>query len=370
MHINTHKTFSTPHGGGGPGAGPVAVAKHLEPFLPVPGGDRNQRPLRWQFDRPQSIGRVHSYYGNFGILVRALAVPADARRGRPVAREPHGDPERQLPDAPAHAQLRAADRRALHARVRAVGARLKKYGVKTLDVAKRLLDFGVHAPTVYFPLIIEEALMIEPTETETLERLDYFAAAMEQIAREAAETPQLLLDAPHETPVRRLDEGRAARELRLTWSTPAKSSSPRRPRRYRAADGLHDEGSARHCPRAGRRAPARCPAPRSMPRPSRCSTASPARSSSGGSRSRQVLALESALPLSLVAGQALLFLEPFLAAILPAGDLRRFAKLIERREAVAALIERIESGAEAAHRERRERKQRERDRRRGPGASE
>ena len=226
MHINTHKTFSTPHGGGGPGAGPVAVAKHLEPFLPVPVVTETNGTLRWQFDRPQSIGRVHSYYGNFGILVRALAyllthgAPGLSRVSRTAILNANYLMRRLM-----RSYELPIDEHCMHEFVLS-GRRLKKYGVKTLDVAKRLLDFGVHAPTVYFPLIIEEALMIEPTETETLERLDFFAAAMEQIAREAAETPQLLLDAPHETPVRRLDEGRAARELRLTWATPAKSASP------------------------------------------------------------------------------------------------------------------------------------------------
>jgi len=223
MHINTHKTFSTPHGGGGPGAGPVAVSRRLEPFLPVPRVVEEGGRLRLVHDRPQSIGRVHSFLGNFGILVRALTYLyrhgprglAGISRGailnanylmRRLARS------YELPH-PEHC---------MHEFVLS-GRPLKKHGVKTLDVAKRLLDFGVHAPTVYFPLIIEEALMIEPTETETLERLDHFAAAMERIAREAVEDPQLLHDAPHDTPVSRLDEGKAARDLRLTWSTPARA---------------------------------------------------------------------------------------------------------------------------------------------------
>jgi glycine dehydrogenase subunit 2 len=223
MHINTHKTFSTPHGGGGPGAGPVAVARRLEPFLPVPVIVESDGRLRTTFDRPSSIGRVHSFFGNFGILVRALVYIL--RHGAPGLTEvsrtailnanylmrrlartyelPHPEP-------------------CMHEFVLS-GRPLRKHGVKALDVAKRLLDFGVHAPTVYFPLIIEEALMIEPTETETLDRLDHFAEAMERIAREAMENPQVLHDAPHDTPVGRLDEGRAARELRLTWSTPARA---------------------------------------------------------------------------------------------------------------------------------------------------
>jgi glycine dehydrogenase subunit 2 len=217
MHLNLHKTFSTPHGGGGPGAGPVAVAKHLEPFLPTPVLREVDGMLRLDHDRPQSIGRVHGFHGNFGILVRALtyilglgpeglrAVSRTAilnanylmRRLAKTYELPHAEP-------------------CMHEFVLS-GRGLRAHGVKTLDVAKRLLDFGVHAPTVYFPLIVEEALMIEPTETETLDRLDHFAAAMERIAQEAAENPKVLHDAPHSTPVSRLDEGRAARELKLRW---------------------------------------------------------------------------------------------------------------------------------------------------------
>ena len=224
MHINVHKTFSTPHGGGGPGAGPVAVAPALEPFLPTPVAvmERDGR-VRLDWERPQSIGRVHSFNGNFGILVRALAYmlslgPAGlaevSRRAilnanylmRRLARS------YELP----HAQA------CMHEFVLS-GRGLKQYGVKTLDVAKRLLDFGVHAPTVYFPLIVEEALMIEPTETETFDRLDHFAAVMERIATEAAENPDLLHQAPLTTPVGRLDEARASRDPKLRWSVPERS---------------------------------------------------------------------------------------------------------------------------------------------------
>ena len=221
MHINVHKTFSTPHGGGGPGAGPVAVARHLEPYLPVPVVMEKDGVLALEHARPKSVGRVHSFHGNFGILVRALTYIlslgpeglAGVSRGailnanylmRRLART------YELPH-PEHC---------MHEFVLS-GRGLKKYGVKTLDVAKRLLDFGVHAPTVYFPLIVDEAMMIEPTETETLDRLDHFAETMERIALEAREHPELLHDAPLATPVRRLDEGRAARELKLRWKAPA-----------------------------------------------------------------------------------------------------------------------------------------------------
>jgi glycine cleavage system P protein (glycine dehydrogenase) subunit 2 len=223
MHINLHKTFSTPHGGGGPGAGPVAVAAHLEPFLPVPVVVEADGILRLEHDRARSVGRVHSFHGNFGILLRGLVYLSTLgpeglcevsrtailnanylmRRLAKTYELPH----------PEHC---------MHEFVLS-GRGLRKHGIKTLDVAKRLLDFGVHAPTVYFPLIVEEALMIEPTETETLDRLDHFAAAMERIAQEAAENPKLLLEAPLTTPVSRLDEGRAARELVLHWSGAARS---------------------------------------------------------------------------------------------------------------------------------------------------
>ena len=219
MHINVHKTFSTPHGGGGPGGGPVAVAGHLEPFLPTPVAVREpDGRFRLDWERPRSIGRVHSFHGNFGVLVRALAYMltlgpgglAEVSRGailnanylmRRLARV------YELPQA----------RHCMHEFVLS-GRGLRTHGVKTLDVAKRLLDFGVHAPTVYFPLIVEEALMIEPTETETFDRLDHFASAMERIAREAAEDPERLRGAPHTTPVGRLDEAGASRDPKLVWS--------------------------------------------------------------------------------------------------------------------------------------------------------
>jgi glycine dehydrogenase subunit 2 len=190
MHINVHKTFSTPARRRRPGAGPVAVAQHLEPFLPLPVVVERGGSLRCEYERPQSVGRC-------AFVPRQLRHPG-ARAGlHPHARRPglarvsrtailNANYLMRRPQV----HIRAAARRALHARVRALGRGLKKYGVKTLDVAKRLLDFGVHAPTVYFPLIVEEALMIEPTETETLDRLDHFAAAMEIIAREARERSQ------------------------------------------------------------------------------------------------------------------------------------------------------------------------------------
>jgi glycine dehydrogenase subunit 2 len=217
MHINLHKTFSTPHGGGGPGAGPVAVASHLEPFLPVPVIEERAGALSLVHERPRSIGRVHPYHGNFGMLVRAMVYistlgPQGLREASRAAILNANYLMRRLEKSYELPYGQAC----MHEFV--LSARnLRRHRVRALDVAKRLLDFGVHAPTVYFPLIVEEALMIEPTETETLDRLDHFAAVMERIAREAAEKPDLLLDAPLTTPVSRLDEGRAARELKLHW---------------------------------------------------------------------------------------------------------------------------------------------------------
>ena len=224
MHINVHKTFSTPHGGGGPGGGPVAVAEKLLPFLPVPVIDEAGGTLRTRFDRPQSIGRVHAFHGNVGILVRALAYIAGL--GPEGLREVSHSAilnANWLMRRLARTYELPHDLHCMHEFVLS-GRRLRAHGIKTLDVAKRLLDFGVHAPTVYFPLIVEEAMMVEPTETETLDRLVHFAEAMETIAREAETDPELLKSAPHTTPSSRLDEGKAARDLVLTWKPAAARS--------------------------------------------------------------------------------------------------------------------------------------------------
>jgi len=217
VHLNLHKTFSTPHGGGGPGAGPVGVKKGLEPFLPKPVVRRNGERFFLDDDRPQSIGKVKAFYGNFAVLVRAYAYirTMGAEGLRRVAEhavlnanyvkkqlEPYFDMPYPGP--------------CMHEFVLS-GRRQKKMGVKTMDMAKRLLDFGIHPPTVYFPLIVEEGMMIEPTETESKETLDRFVEVMKQIAREAEEQPELLHEAPHHTPVRRLDEVRAARQPVLRY---------------------------------------------------------------------------------------------------------------------------------------------------------
>jgi glycine dehydrogenase subunit 2 len=216
-HINLHKTFSTPHGGGGPGGGVLCVRADLEPYLPSPVLARTGDDFRWDRDRPRSIGRVHSHYGNFGILVRALAYMRSLGGTgiAEVSREAILNAnylKARLRDAyaPSHEGL------CMHEFVLSA-SRQKARGVKALDIAKRLLDFGMHAPTTYFPLIVEEALMIEPTETETKASLDAFADALLTIDRESIEDPDRLKRAPTTTPVRRLDEGRAARELKLSW---------------------------------------------------------------------------------------------------------------------------------------------------------
>ncbi len=217
MHFNLHKTFSTPHGGGGPGSGPVAVKKFLEPFLPVPVvvKEKDGR-YRREWARPQSIGKLHGYFGNFGVMVRAYTYIATL--GREGIRQ-------TAEGAVLNANYLAARiekkypmpyGRGMHECV-ADGTVFKPFGIKTLDVAKRLLEFGFHAPTVYFPLIVHEALMIEPTETETKDSLDRFADALLQIAEEAEKTPELLTGAPRTTPVSRFDEAAAARSPNVRW---------------------------------------------------------------------------------------------------------------------------------------------------------
>jgi glycine dehydrogenase subunit 2 len=222
VHLNLHKTFATPHGGGGPGAGPVGVSARLLPFLPVPMVARDADRYRWlvEADRPQSIGRLSAFAGNAGILVRAwVYIRLLGREGmRRVAEFA------TLNAAYLQARLREAgfdlafpDRRASHEFIVTLRRQKQELGVSALDIAKRLLDYGYHAPTVYFPLLVPECLLIEPTETESLDMLDGFVAALVDIAREAHEQPELLHGAPHSLPVRRLDEVRAARQPDLAW---------------------------------------------------------------------------------------------------------------------------------------------------------
>jgi glycine dehydrogenase subunit 2 len=232
MHINTHKTFSTPHGGGGPGAWPLAVGEKLEPFLPAP---RVLRQADGSFrlervgERPTSIGRMRSFVGSTGVLVRAYA----------YLRTHGASGLAEITDdavlAANYLKQRLADSGAYdipfpgvckHEFIASATSIKKKTGVRTLDIAKRLLDHGFHAPTVYFPLTVDEAMLIEPTETESVETLDAFADALVAIAREAEADPKTVKTAPHTAPVRRLDEAGAARNPNLRWRPAAGDWTP------------------------------------------------------------------------------------------------------------------------------------------------
>ncbi|TAK22075.1 MAG: glycine dehydrogenase subunit 2 [Chloroflexota bacterium] len=223
MHFNLHKTFTTPHGGGGPGAGPVAVKSHLAPYLPVPIVTRTANPnaeYALDFDRPKTIGRVRAFFGNFGMLVRAYTyIRMLGAKGLAEVSD-----NAVLNANYLRARLREAydipfDRMCMHEFVLSA-RRQKAEGIRALDIAKRLIDLGYHPPTIYFPLVVEEAMMIEPTETESKETLDAFADAMLQIAREVRENPDLLHNAPVTTPVRRLDEVTAARKPNTRYAPP------------------------------------------------------------------------------------------------------------------------------------------------------
>ena len=225
VHVNLHKSFSQPHGGGGPGAGPIAVSDRIEPYLPRPqvvrreGRNGGEPWFDLEFERPKSIGRLRGFQGNFGVFVRSYAYilslggdglqeaseTAVLNANYLLARLREGRAGRYTPVA--------FDRRCMHEFVLSGAPAKKELGVQTLDIAKRLLDYGMHPPTVYFPLLVDEALMVEPTETETRETLDNFAEAIEAILAEAEEDPQVAKGAPYTTPVRRLDEAAAARKL-------------------------------------------------------------------------------------------------------------------------------------------------------------
>jgi glycine dehydrogenase subunit 2 len=230
MHFNVHKTFSTPHGGGGPGAGPVGVGEALLPYLPAPRvlrEDDGSFRLERTGERPTSIGRLRSFVGNTGVLVRAYAYI-----------RAHGDTGlREVSDdavlAANYLKLRLAgtfdlpyDRPCKHEFVASAASIKKRTGVRTLDIAKRLIDHGFHPPTIYFPLIVEEGMLIEPTETESVETLDAFAAALIAIAAEAETDPERVTSAPHTAPVRRLDEATAARQPNLRWRPMTGAQTP------------------------------------------------------------------------------------------------------------------------------------------------
>jgi glycine dehydrogenase subunit 2 len=244
IHLNLHKTFSTPHGGGGPGSGPCCCSKALEPFLPVPriirtptrrGSDGAKNGVKasandsfqLDFDYPQSIGRVKAFHGNYGMMLRALAyilthghdglreaTEAAVLNARYIAHGLAADYERPFNNPPMHEVVFTDKRQA-------------RKGVHTLDIAKRLIDYGFHPPTIYFPLIVQGAMLIEPTESVGHQELDQFIEAMKSIARETVEDPDLVINAPHLTRIGRLDEAAAARKPVLRWNPSQVDTEPR-----------------------------------------------------------------------------------------------------------------------------------------------
>jgi glycine dehydrogenase subunit 2 len=225
IHLNLHKTFSTPHGGGGPGCGPCCVTKELEPFLPVPRIVKQGDAYQLDFNQPQSIGRVKAFFGNYGMMLRALAyiqthgfdglreaTEAAVLNARYIAHGLVSDYEKPFDSPPMH-EVVFTDKRQ------------SRKGVHTLDIAKRLIDYGFHPMTIYFPLIVQGAMLIEPTESVGHQELDQFIEAMKSIAREALEDPELVLNAPYSTRVGRLDEAAAARKPVLRWKPKSAAAS-------------------------------------------------------------------------------------------------------------------------------------------------
>ena len=217
MHFNLHKSFSTPHGGGGPGSGPIGVVDKLIPFLPVPDVVKEDGKYKLNYNVPQTIGKVQAFYGNYLVVVRAyIYMKILGSDGL------HRVSENAIINANYVKKMLEGyydlpyKQHCMHEVVFS-GENLSQYGIKTLDVAKRLLDFNMHAPTIYFPLLVHEAIMIEPTETEGKEVLDNFIAVMKQIAQEAQENPEILKMAPKTTPIRRLNESMAAKNLNLRY---------------------------------------------------------------------------------------------------------------------------------------------------------
>ncbi len=218
IHYNLHKTFSTPHGGGGPGSGPVAVKEELKPYIPAPVLSKEDDEYYWDSDRPKSLGKVHAFYGNYGVMLRAYAYI----RGQGAGGLKEVSENAVLNANYLKQQLIdkfdlpfAAD--SFHEFVISGRKQKKELGVTTQNIAKRLLDYNQYAPTIYFPLVVEEAMMTEPTETENKESLDNFADILKTIAREAEEDPEMVKNAPHDAPVGHLDEAEAARNPDLCW---------------------------------------------------------------------------------------------------------------------------------------------------------
>lgn len=218
LHFNLHKTFSTPHGGGGPGSGPVGVKERLAPFLPAPTVEFDGKRYYLDFDRPQSIGKVRSLYGNIGVAVKAFAYILElGPEGLKRATEDAVLNANYLMSQLKKYYLLPYDRYCKHEFVISGNWQKSRSGVRTLDISKRTLDFGMHPPTNYFPLIVDEAMMIEPTETESRETLDRYIAVLKEIDREATEEPERVKGAPYTTPVGRLDEIQANRRPNLRW---------------------------------------------------------------------------------------------------------------------------------------------------------
>jgi glycine dehydrogenase subunit 2 len=230
MHINVHKTFSTPHGGGGPGAGPVGVGEKLLPFLPSPRVLRESDGrfrLEHAGERPSSIGRIRSFAGNTAVLVRAYAyIRAHGASGLREVSDDAVLAANYMKSQVAGVLDVPFARHCMHEFVASSATLKAETGIRTLDVAKRLIDLGFHPPTIYFPLTVEEALLIEPTETESIETLDAFVEALRAIVHEAHVDPDLLHSAPHSSPVRRLDETSAARQPNLRWRAMTGGQTP------------------------------------------------------------------------------------------------------------------------------------------------
>ncbi|CAN5527402.1 aminomethyl-transferring glycine dehydrogenase subunit GcvPB [soil metagenome] len=230
IHFNVHKTFSTPHGGGGPGAGPVGVRDALVPYLPTPRvlkRDDGTYRLERSGERPESIGRMRSFVGNTGVLVRAYAyIRAHGAAGLREVSDDAVLAANYLKHRLAGAYDLPYDRACKHEFVASAASIKHATGIRTLDIAKRLIDFGYHPPTIYFPLIVEEGMLIEPTETESLETLDGFADALIAIAGEVTSDPDVIRRAPHTAPVKRLDEAKAARQPNLRWRPMAGAETP------------------------------------------------------------------------------------------------------------------------------------------------
>jgi glycine dehydrogenase subunit 2 len=235
VHFNLHKTFTQPHGGGGPGAGPIACSDRIEPFLPVPqvvrrSGENGPEPLfDLDFERPKSIGKLRGFQGNFGVFVRTYAyicsLGGDGLKDVSQVAVLNANYLKALLASEGIGEYLpvAFDRTCMHEFVLSGRGAKEELGVRTLDLAKRMLDHRVHPPTVYFPLLVDEALMIEPTETETKERLDHFADVIREILAEAKEDPEIARSAPHTTPVRRLDEAGAAKRPVVRWRPEAEN---------------------------------------------------------------------------------------------------------------------------------------------------